>query len=164
MYRTGHIGVSLLLFAPVAHWLLTAGYPAFALLVGATMVSLAMLPDLDTKVPWLAHRGVTHSLLFAAAVGVVFAALAAWLPPALQVAVPAGLSPPTAGFLVGFGSVLAHLLADVITPMGVNFLWPYPRRWSLHVTPSKDPAWNVGLLVAGLVSVGWSLGLAFGVV
>ena len=160
MYRTGHLGVSLLLFGPVGNWLVTAGYPALALLVGATMVSLANLPDLDTQVPGLPHRGPTHSLPFAAVVGAVLAFLAARVEPVFAVTVPPGLSMATAGFLLGFGSVLAHLLADVITPMGVAFLWPYPRRWSLNLTPSKDPVWNYGLLALGGVSTAWSLGLA----
>lgn len=154
--------MSLSLFAPVGYWLVAGGYTAFAALVGATFVALAMLPDCDHRLPGISHRGPTHSLLFAALVGGVFAVLGEQVEPVLEVAVPAGLSMSGFGFLLGFGSVLAHLLADVITPMGVNFLWPYPHRWSLNVTPSNDVTWNVGLLAIGLVSTVWSLALAFG--
>lgn len=154
--------MSLSLFAPVGYWLVTGGYVALAALVGVTFVALAMLPDCDHRLPGVSHRGPTHSLLFAALVGAVFAYLGAQVEPVLEVAVPAGLSMSGFGFLLGFGSVLAHLLADVITPMGVNFLWPHPHRSSLNVVPSKNPTWNTGLFVIGVVSTGWSLGHAFG--
>lgn len=160
----GHVGVSLSLFAPVGYWLISGGYTALAALVGATFVALAMLPDCDHRLPGLSHRGPTHSLLFAALVGGVFAFLGTQVEPVFAVAVPADLSMSAFGFLLGFGSVLAHLLADVITPMGVTFLWPHPHRSSLNVVTSKNPAWNVGLFVIGIVSAGWSLGLAFGLI
>lgn len=152
------------LFAPVAHWLVTAGYPGLAVLTGAAMLALSIVPDLDLSVPGLSHRGATHSLAFALVAGACCGALASRVVPALGVAVPPDVSASAYGFLLGFGSILAHLAADVITPMGVPFLWPAGRRWSLHVTPSRDPVWNGSLFVLGTASLGLSMGLAFGVV
>ncbi|WP_313694327.1 metal-dependent hydrolase [Halorarum halobium] len=163
MHRTGHLGVALLLFGPIGHALVAGGYHALALLVAAAMVPLATLPDLDLLVPGLTHRTVTHSLAFAVFVGGLVAAAASVVVPLPSVAAPATLPPATAGFLLGFGTVLAHLLADVITPLGVPFLWPYPRRWSLNVVPSSDPTWNVGLLAVGIVVAGGSIWSALGV-
>ncbi|QLG61632.1 metal-dependent hydrolase [Halorarum salinum] len=164
MYRTGHLGVAMALFAPVAHWLVTAGYPGLAVLTGAAALALAVVPDLDLSVPGLSHRGVTHSLAFALAAGACCGALAARGLPALGVAVPPAVSAFAFGFLLGFGSILGHLAADVITPMGVPFLWPASRRWSLGVTPSRDPVWNGGLFALGTASLGLSMGLALGAV
>ncbi|WP_435124877.1 metal-dependent hydrolase [Halobaculum sp. D14] len=164
MYRKGHLGVSLLLFAPVGYWLVTAGYGALAFLTGATMLYLAMLPDVDHRVPGVPHRGPTHSLLFAAAVGAAFGYAATLLEPVFSVAVPAGLSMPAFGFLLGFGSVTAHLAGDVITPSGVNFLWPYPYEWSLNLTRADSTAWNLGLFGLGVFAVAAAAALAFGVV
>ena len=159
MYRTGHLGVSLLAFAPAAYWLVSGGYVALAFLTGGTMLYLASLPDIDHRLP-VPHRGPTHSLAFAALVGGAFALVAGELARVLSVAVPAGLSMAAFGFLLGFGSVLAHLLGDVITPMGVRFLWPSSRTWSLRLTTADSRVWNGALFALGVFSVAASLFLA----
>ena len=159
MYRTGHLGVSLLAFAPVAYWLVSGGFVALAFLTGATMLYLASLPDVDLRLP-IPHRGPTHSLGFAALVGGAFAAVAWCAGRVASVAVPPGLSMTTFGFLLGFGSVVAHLLGDVITPMGVRFLWPSSRRWSLGLATADSRAWNAGLFALGVFALAASTSLA----
>lgn len=153
MYRTGHLGVSLLAFAPVGYWLVSGGYVALAFLTGATMLYLATLPDVDHRIPGMPHRGPTHSLAFATLVGGAFAFAAGELSRVLSVAVPAGLSMVAFGFLLGFGSVFAHLLGDVITPMGVRFLWPSSRTWSLGLTTADSRVWNGALFAFGVFAV-----------
>jgi len=51
MYVLGHVGISLLLYAPLAWLLLSTGQPAVAALTGLLMIVLAPLPDLDTHRP-----------------------------------------------------------------------------------------------------------------
>ncbi|WP_049947729.1 metal-dependent hydrolase [Candidatus Halobonum tyrrellensis] len=160
MYRTGHLGVSLLAFAPVGYWLVSAGFVALAFVTAATMCYLAMLPDVDHRLPGIPHRGPTHSLAFAALVGGAFALVAGGLSRVLSVATPAGLSMAAFGFLVGFGSVFAHLLGDVVTPMGVRFLWPSSRSWSLRLTTADSRVWNGGLFALGVFAVAASTYLA----
>ncbi|MFC6786192.1 metal-dependent hydrolase [Halobaculum halobium] len=160
MYKRGHLGVAMVTLAPITFWLLTDGYPVFAVLVAGTVLYLAMLPDMDHRVPGIPHRGPTHSLLFAGLVGAVFAGAASVLEPVLSVAVPGGVSMVAFGFLLGFGSVVAHLLGDVITPMGVNFLWPYPREWSLSLTTADSTLWNWGLFVFGVFAMAAAVVLA----
>ncbi|UIO99308.1 metal-dependent hydrolase [Halobaculum sp. CBA1158] len=160
MYKRGHLGVAMLTLAPITFWLLTAGYPVFAVLVAGTVLYLAMLPDVDHRIPGIPHRGPTHSLLFAGVVGGVFAGAASLVEPVLSVAVPGGVSMVAFGFLLGFGSVVAHLLGDVITPAGVNFLWPYPREWSLYLTTADSTLWNWGLFVLGVFAMGASVAFA----
>jgi len=124
MYRKGHLGVSLLVFAPVGYWLVTVGEPEMAMLTGAVMCWLAMLPDIDHRLPMIEHRGVTHSLLFVGLVGGVFGAAGVALSGAFSVA---GVGLATFGFLLGVLTVGAHLLGDALTPAGVPLLWPFPR-------------------------------------
>ena len=160
MYKRGHLGIAMLTLAPITFWLVTAGYPAFAALVAGTVLYLSMLPDVDHRLPLVSHRGPTHSLLFAAVVGGVFAGAASLVGPALSVPVPGDVSMVAFGFLLGFGTVVAHLLGDVITPMGVNFLWPYPKRWSLSLTPADSAPWNWGLFALGVFALAGAVVLA----
>ncbi|QZP38691.1 metal-dependent hydrolase [Halobaculum magnesiiphilum] len=160
MYKRGHLGVAMLTLAPITFWLLVGGYPAFAVLVAGTVLYLAMLPDMDHRVPGISHRGPTHSLLFAGVVGAVFAGAASLVEPVFSIAVPAGLSMVAFGFLLGFGSVVAHLLGDVITPAGVNFLWPYPKEWSLYLTNADSTLWNWGLFALGVCAMAGAVALA----
>lgn len=160
MYKRGHLGVAMLTLAPITFWLLIGGYPVFAVLVAGTVLYLAMLPDMDHRVPGISHRGPTHSLLFAGVVGAVFAGAASLVEPVFSIAVPAGLSMVAFGFLLGFGSVVAHLLGDVITPAGVNFLWPYPKEWSLYLTTADSTLWNWGLFTLGVFAMTGAVALA----
>jgi inner membrane protein len=48
---------------------------------------------------------------------------------------------------VGIGS---HLLADALTPMGVNVFWPLPAdRFSLSLARADNTVANYGLLFLG---------------
>ena len=151
MYRKGHYGVSLLVFAPAGYLLVRAGAPLPALATGGVLVWLAMLPDVDHRLPGVPHRGPTHSLLFAGLVGAAFAGAASLLPPSLAAgAVPFGAVPYA--FALGAGSVLAHLLADTLTPAGVPYLWPLPATYSLGLVRADDTLANYGLLAAGCLT------------
>lgn len=171
MYRKGHYGVALLTFAPIGFALVRAGEPELAFLTGATMLWFAMLPDVDHRLPLISHRGVTHTLVFAALVGGVFATVGALAGGALGPVVGdpsvgtegvlAGVGLAGFGFALGALTVCTHLLGDVLTPSGVALLWPLSnRRYTLGVTPAKSRVANYGLLAAGLAAVGAAAWLA----
>ncbi|WP_439026253.1 metal-dependent hydrolase [Haloarchaeobius sp. DT45] len=148
MYRTGHYGVSLLAYAPVGAAMLLVDRPVFALFGGAIVLSLAGLPDYDHEVPFIEHRGPTHTLLFALLVGCVVGTICYYGAPSL------GLD---AQLLGGFGlamgafGIVAHLLGDVLTPAGVPLLWPLSsRRFSVTVTRADDRVANWLLLALGV--------------
>ncbi|MFW5977638.1 MAG: metal-dependent hydrolase [Halohasta sp.] len=155
MYRKGHLGVSLLVFAPVGYTLTTLGYPELAALTGGVMLWLVMLPDIDHRLPLIEHRGPTHSLAFAALVGGIGAALGVAAESVLSVDL--SLSLPAVGFAIGALTVLAHLLGDTLTPMGVNYFWPVSTRTvSLSLTRADNRWANSGLFGLGLlVTAGW---------
>jgi inner membrane protein len=152
VYQRGHHGVSLLVFAPVGHFLIEAGEPLLAFLVGGVMLSLAMLPDVDQKLP-VPHRGPTHSLLFAAAVGGVFAGIGHVLAPVLPSTLWLGLSPAAFGFALGALSILAHLLGDTLTPMGVDYFWPIDYDVSVGLVTAGNTTANYALLGLGVAAV-----------
>jgi inner membrane protein len=159
MYQRGHHGVSLLVFSPICHELVRTGRPLLAFLIGSTMLGLAMLPDVDQKLP-VPHRGPTHSLLFAAAVGGVFAGVGYVLRPVLPATLWLGLGPVGFGFALGALSVLAHLLGDTLTPMGVDYLWPIDYDVSLGLVTAGNQAANYVLLALGVMATAAAVYLA----
>lgn len=157
MYRAGHLGVSLLAYVPVGVALIWIGAVPAALLAGAAVLWLAMLPDVDHRLPLVEHRGPTHSLAFAALVGAAFAAVAVAAPTALvgELGLPGWLPLPAFGFAVGAFTVVAHLLGDALTPAGVNFLWPVSgRSYSLSLWTADNAVANYGLFGVGVFVAG----------
>lgn len=159
MLKLGHYGVALGVYAPVASWLLEQGSTALALGGGVVLLWLAMLPDVDTRLPGVSHRGSTHTFLFALAVGVAVGLVGdvAIAPTVGEFGSDAWTNVPGFrtgiggfGFFVGTLAILSHLLADVITPMGIRPFWPVSgRSFSLDITPARNTAANYVLLAAG---------------
>ena len=144
MYLKGHLGVALAVYAPAGAWLVLADRPDAALLGGVAVLALTMFPDCDTLTDRIDHRGPTHSLAFALLFGLALGAFAAPAAPgtALELAAFA--------FGIGFLAVTSHLLADVLTPMGIRPFWPlWGRKFSLELTYARDPVANYILLGFG---------------
>lgn len=70
MHRNGHYGASLLAYSPLGFLAVAIGFPVAAVGGGVLAVALAMVPDWDQRIPGVAHRGVTHTVYFAAVVAV----------------------------------------------------------------------------------------------
>jgi len=146
VHRSGHYGVALLSYAPVLYVLASQGRFAAGVAGAGLVVALTLLPDVDLSIPLLAHRGVTHTLAFAAFVGAA-AWAAVWFAP-VELASRELLAPGVGG-LAAF-AIPAHLFADALTPRGVPLLWPLTdSRFSLDAGPADSVLWNVGLLVLG---------------
>ncbi|MBP1902280.1 inner membrane protein [Halorubrum trapanicum] len=148
MHRNGHVGASLAVYAPFG-FLVTALASIEVGLVGAAGVaSLAMVPDLDIRVPFVKHRGITHTVWFALLVGVAFGVVGLAL--GFQSGVAAALLFGGAGFLFGAVTIVSHLLADALTPMGIR---PYAPVWDTEYTldlfTAANPLANYGLLGLG---------------
>lgn len=149
MYRTGHYGAALLTYAPVGAALLVAGFEAVAVAGGGGVLALARLPDYDLRVPLISHRGPTHTLAFALLVGAVvgggLGALAGTAAPARALTLGAF------GFLVGALAVVSHLLADALTPAGIEPFWPLSsKNYSLDLVGADSTLGNYGLLALGV--------------
>lgn len=157
MYATGHYGMALLVYAPVGYLLLGAD-PFLAFVGGAGVVALATLPDVDMDLPLVPHRGPTHSLLFLALVAGALGA-GGWL-------VGQGSWQPLGGpirsalFAAGIGvlGVGSHLLADILTPAGVNLLWPLPaEEITFGVARADNTVANYALLGLGALAAALAL-------
>jgi inner membrane protein len=161
VYRHGHTGVGLLLYAPVGYVLLGAGQAALAAAGFAVVVWLAMAPDLDMKIPFVTHRGPTHTLVFAVGFGLVCGAGGWVLGTELLRFNPRLLA--GFGLLLGVLVVVTHLLADWLTPMGIAPFWPLSsKRYSLSLCYASNAPANYLLLLIGVgatVAVLWFAGM-----
>lgn len=148
VYAPGHVGAALCCYAPVAAVLSARGEPALALLGAGVAVALSTLPDVDELegLP-VDHRGPTHTVWFVALVATVAAGVGALA--GLVVGRPVAVAATVGG--ATFVSLGSHLLADVVTPMGVRPLYPL-SAWhhSFDLTPAKNPQVNAALLAVGL--------------
>lgn len=124
MYRYGHLGISLILDAPLSAYLFVAGYHDTLIVSILVVLFAATLPDIDQKLPFIKHRGFTHSVWFAA----IFGSLIAFL--YLKVPYLYGPFPPAiTGFLIGFIAISFHLVGDWLNPMGIR---PFAPLWRHH--------------------------------
>lgn len=155
MYLLGHLGVGMLVFAPLAYHFCRSGRGRRAWAGTAVVLMLATVPDVDNSIPGIAHRGITHTVWAALLVGALLALLG-WR---LHAAGPGRGSATRFAFLLGTLTVLSHLLGDVITPMGIRPFAPLVgSEYSLALVAARDPGANVALLVAGTVALAPSLG------
>ncbi|WP_137287032.1 metal-dependent hydrolase [Halorussus salinisoli] len=160
MFPLGHVGMASLFVAPIA---LLLDRKRRYLPVVVLALATALLPDVDGKIPFSHHHGGPHTVLFALSaslvVGLALAFVSAnvsWLARRID-GVPAFR--PRAAFALGAGGALAglgsHLFADILMiPVAdnpVEPLWPASERaFALGLMTPGDPAWNWGLLAAGI--------------
>lgn len=159
MYRLGHYGAALVVYAPLGLALLLVDRPTLAVVGGAVSLTLATLPDIDHRIPGVSHRGMTHTLAFAVAVGGVVGAGGFLVGQSLGVG--SALALAALGFVVGLSAVCSHLLADAITPMGITPWWPLStRHYTLGLTRADNTLANYALLGLGVLVTVAVLGVA----
>lgn len=159
MHRLGHYGAALIGYTPLGMIVVAVGLTELAVVGGAVSVGMAMGPGWDQKVPFIDHRGITHTGWFALFIGALFGATGA------VVASAAGVGTTILvggfGFVLGTLSVASHIAADALTPMGVA---PFPNgeRYSLDLVKAANPVANYLLLGLGILTAaaGGAVGLA----
>ncbi len=181
MYRHGHLGITLLVLAPISYAFIQNGQFAFAGLLVLGVLIIEPLPDNDHWLPGLSHRGVSHSLLTAGVIGLVCAGcgwllgryltvpLAHWLQttvlPATTITAVAiateqlaVLTPETLaglGFVIGALGICVHLAGDIITVSGIQPFLPFSRRRiSLSRLRAASTLANTGFLLLGVLAMG----------
>lgn len=162
----GHYGAALLAASVIVYGLRRKEGLLFTLFV----LLAAMLPDVDTPLPWFVHHGVTHTIAFGVGVAVVGGLLVTASFVVYQRVTGRYPGEPTAGRVLTlavpglFVGVLSHLAADALTilPPGtlpIRPFWPVvarPVRFELLAPFSH--ASNVSLLLVG--GAAWALAFA----
>lgn len=153
MFREGHIGAALLVYAPLGAFVLGNGFETLAIAGAVITIMIAMTPDVDMQLPGVPHRGPTHSIWFALVVGLALGAGGASLGRFAgdqEALVVLGAF----GFGLGFLTTLSHIIADMLTPAGVRFFSPVNRgRYSLGLVRAGNPIANYALFLVGIVAV-----------
>lgn len=150
MHRPGHYGTSLLVYSPIGFVLVAIGAVEVALIGGVVVVTGAMVPDWDTRVPFIRHRGPTHTVWFALIAGIVLGGAGGVVGSTAGIAGAAVFG--AVGFLVGVAIVVGHLLADALTPMGIRPFEPIrDDRYTLDLAKAANPIANYALLALGVV-------------
>lgn len=149
MHREGHIGAALLFYAPIGFVTAVIATIELAVLGVLVAAALAMVPDLDMRVPGIEHRGVTHTVHFAVATGIgvgLLGVVIGWSSGPV-----AAIALGVFGFAVGTATVVSHIAADALTPAGVD---PFRRgdRISYDVARARNPIANYALLAIGVVA------------
>lgn len=156
MHREGHLGVALGSYAPIGAFTLALGFEDLAIMGALGVAALAMAPDIDIRIPFLTHRGPTHTVWFAALVGILCAVGGILVGQSSGVLTALGLG-LWAG-VVGTVTVCAHLLADALTPAGIRPFAPVrDRSYSYDLARASNPIANYGLLTLGVVAVAGAL-------
>jgi len=115
------------------------------------VIALTLAPDIDTLLPVVVHRGVTHTVLAALFVGVALATVG-WTTAIGSVTTRTKRA--LYGFIVGAGAFVSHLLGDVITPMGIRPLFPLENtEYTLNLVLARNPQANTALLILGIASL-----------
>lgn len=161
MYWRGHVGIALLAYAPLAGVVLTVDEPGLAIVGGMLAVAFATVPDADQLLP-IPHRGPTHTIAFAIAMGVIVAVAAALIGPvlastALAPGVEATVPSWTPLFLGGVTTLTlcSHIAGDAITPMGIRPFRPLSEfHYTMDLTAAKNARANYLFLALGVVTLG----------
>ena len=177
MHRSGHLGAGLLLYAPLFYWHWIANRSLLALVGLVVVLWTVPLPDIDLQVPGLSHRGSTHTVAFALLIALAWTAIG-WsvggyftgtIVPGLEsVALPIegwhrvlsqfrSLDARTLSVVAGLSggvAVLSHLLADLLTPMGLIPFWPVSStRDSLGICRASSRSANALVLGLGVITI-----------
>lgn len=172
MHRSGHLGITLIIAAPI---ILFFELP-LGVIVAGTMVIFTGIPDKDHTLdflPGINHRGVTHTLLFGLLCGAIMMYGTTYVTNLFWTDFTGILSTdlvPTRerfAVLIGIGAalgIISHILGDVITVGSKRYgvvitpYWPISNRivrfgWCY----ANNKTWNLGFLIIGILLSGGAL-------
>ena len=147
MYSEGHAGLSLAVFSPLIYvFKATGAHMDHVLMTYFLTVALSSLPDIDLRYRkyGLKHRGITHTFIFGAGVGILFSIL-------MNYAFgPVGY---LMGFIAGLGSTASHIFGDIFTKEALKPFRPFSdKETALRLFTSSNKTINSALVTLGLLA------------
>lgn len=159
MDREGHLGASLLYFTPLAIALVYLNRINLLFVGYGIIFSTFMLPDYDMRIPFLSHRKISHSVFASVFIGIMFLAIAGgvyYYRPEMITSFYQHNPIELIMFvgLMGFLTMIFHILGDIYTPMGVPLLLPFnDKSYSLNLFRFDNIVANYLFLFAGILSL-----------
>ena len=146
MNRLGHFGFSL--FASTLLFYLLGLYTIPWIIRALFIAILSWIPDIDLKLN-IKHRGVTHTIYFAVAMGIIGYLIVDKVNIKLFYY---GLHPIYDGFLIPFMACITHIIADSMTVSGVKIFAPIKdKTYGLRMFRSDNPIANLTFTGLGLI-------------
>lgn len=160
MYKSGHFGLSLTLYAPFLYFFLQSNRYLVGLLGLFIVTACSSLPDLDLKIKFIKHRGYSHTIVGAVVIGAIIS-VATFISYVyiINIISSFGLEMKytaamfaVMGFLFGFYGTLTHYAGDIVTPMGLKPLAPFSKKeYTLDLFYAKNKLANGGSLFLGFL-------------
>lgn len=164
MNSEGHFGLVSLLISPVILLLsVTVSHQVVLVFVVLTLICTG-IPDIDYRLSrsivgnltGIEHRGFTHTIYFAFIMGFVTLSFGS----AIDRITYLGYF---SMFLSGFLGITGHVLGDVLTPAGINYIPPVQQSaFSLDWFNYNNMFGNLGALFVGSASLSLSLSTVYG--
>jgi len=165
MNREGHLGASLLYFLPFAVLLVFLDRIELVTLGYVVIFFTFMLPDYDMKIPFLSHRKISHSIFASVFIGLFFLVLTV----VVYYSTPSSINEiytrhPLELILfmgvMGFLTMMFHILGDIYTPTGVPLLAPFDyQSYTFDLFRFDNLLANYLFLLAGVLSLVGIIGL-----
>lgn len=150
MYREGHIGINIILYSPIMLLLSIFELNNIAIIGFLLMVLFPSLPDKDQKIPFIQHRGFTHTIWFSLIIGTLIGSIFYGLSTIFNILLKP-IHTFIVMFLIGNLLILFHLAGDFLTYAGINIFHPIGSKSSLNLWESGDPKPNFGFLFIGII-------------
>lgn len=159
MYKSGHIGISLIMYAPIFALLMYNSHPWFALLGLIFVATFSPFPDKDINTPLFQHRGISHSILASVVFTLVIGILAYFFITVVTI-IPVPEAPFVSFFMfIAFLTYISHLVGDYITPAGIR---PYNPKNKKRIK-SKNNIYAKNMIANWLFfAFGWLLIIGLG--
>lgn len=170
MYGKGHTGISLILYAPINAILIINSLYLEAVIGLAIILFFSSFPDIDIKISFIKHRGITHTIWFAFIIGFLCAFSFYLIPEFYEETFNMSTNSELIMFFVGTISIINHIVGDMITPAGIepfslgllNKVYPFSKlsftdnKYRFVITKAKNENFNTLFLVLGMIIISFS--------
>lgn len=159
MNREGHLGASILYFLPFALLLVFLDRIELVAIGYVVIFFTFMLPDYDMKLPFLSHRKISHSIFASVFIGIIFLLLAVgvyYSNPLFITEIYTRHPLELILFMgvMGFLTMIFHILGDIYTPTGVPLLAPFDyQSYTFDLFRFDNIIANYLFLLAGVLSL-----------
>jgi inner membrane protein len=170
MLKKGHTGIAMLLYSPIGIIIAESISTPIAVICGLFTIAGSGLPDIDSQVSIVKHRGFTHTVWFTGLVGVASGIIFYLVPGAMGIEQYMNVQ-PIHGIIIGLSvsyGVLTHIIGDMITPRGIKPFTPItPRdiisspfsdkKYTYEITKASSTFYNNFFMAIGSISLSISL-------